>query len=1011
MSVSVVRAKQLNVMREAARPAAEDFRFLTLSVAPRRHRRPASFLTALLLGTTALVAVPAHTAHAQSVWDGSASGDWDTNANWDTNAVPTGADDVTIDDVTVNAPVIGTGVNASTDSLYIGDAGTGSLTVTGTGELNVGGDFYVGNDGTGALTVQTGGSLIAGHATFGGNLGGDGEGSVTGAGSSWLGTGMSVGYEGTGSFTVSDGGAVTAEVWIGDNTGSGTVLVTGTGSSWVSGGEFTVGGVGTGDLTVADGATVNSVDSTLGLGLGSSGTALVTGAGSSWTSTNGFFIGQDGEGAVTVADGGLLDSTGANIRLGLNGSGTGALTVTGAGSSIVSTSVYVGLNGTGVLNLEENATANTGSLFIGALAGSDGTVTIADDGTVWNMNALSIGFDGAGTLTLADGAVANVGGMGGTVDVAANAGSVGTLNIGDGGAAGTLYASDVVFGAGTGTLNFDHTETNYLFYISILGNGSINHLGGVTRLTGTNTGFMGVTTVSGGTLKVNSDLGGTVDVLSGGTLGGFGSVGNTSVASGAAVAPGASIGTLTVAGDVAFDAGSFFDVEVDAAGNEDLLDVTGTATIAGGTVRVAPLAGSYAASTVYTILTANTVTGIFDAVTSSFAFLTPSLTYDAQNVFLTLDLTAAFQDVALTPNQFNAAGAADALGGGNPVYDEILTMTEEEAQAAFDALSGEAHASARTSFFLSAQQIRGALLARLRVLSGGAGTQTAGVAPLPAAGDAVPGGGSVLWGQLIGSIGQTDGNGNAAELDRSSAGFIGGIDKAVGEASRIGVALGYSRADFDVDARASSGDSDNIHAAAYAGTKLGRVDLSGILAYSFQQADTARTVIVGGLTNDLTADYEVHTVQAAVEAATDIAQGSVVLTPFAGLAVIQVETDGFTEQGGPAALTVASASDTIGVSTVGLRARRESETVALTGSLGWRHAFGDTDPSSRAAFASAPATPFTVEGAPISENALALEAGIETQLGDGLSLGLAYAGEYGSDARDHGLKVELRFAF
>ncbi|MDO9125466.1 MAG: autotransporter outer membrane beta-barrel domain-containing protein, partial [Parvibaculum sp.] len=192
---------------------------------------------------------------------------------------------------------------------------------------------------------------------------------------------------------------------------------------------------------------------------------------------------------------------------------------------------------------------------------------------------------------------------------------------------------------------------------------------------------------------------------------------------------------------------------------------------------------------------------------------------------------------------------------------------------------------------------------------------------------------------------------------------------------------------------------------------LGFVDLSGIVAYSFQQADTERTVIVGGLTDNLTADYDAHTVQAAVEAATDIARGNIVFTPFAGLAVTQVETDGFTEQGGPAALTVASASDTIGVSTLGLRARRETETLALTGSLGWRHAFGDVDPSSRMAFASAPATPFTVRGVPLSENALALDAGIGTKLGDRLSLGLAYAGEYASDARDHGLRAELRFEF
>lgn len=964
----------------------------------------------MLLGTTALVAIPASPALAQSVWDGSASADWDMPANWDTNAVPTNADDVVIDDVSVNAPVIGSGVAANVNHFYIGDVGTGSLTITGTGDLDVDGDFYIGNDGAGSILIQDGGSLTSGHGTLGGNAGGEGDVTVTGAGSSWVAAiGMSVGYEGVGSLTVSDGGTVFGEAWIGDNTGSGTVLVTGAGSSWTSTGEFMVGGAGTGDLTIADGGEVESVVGTLGGGLGSSGTALVTGAGSSWLNTGTFLVGVDGSGDLTVAGGGSLTVNGPTV-LGLTAAASGELVVTGAGSSLATNALLtVGQSGIGSVTISNGATAASAGVQLGGFAGSTGEATATGPGTNWAMGALSIAFDGAGTLTVADGAVVNVGSMGGTVNVAANAGSTGTFNIGNGGAAGTLLANDVVFGDGTGTLAFNHTETNYLFFISILGNGAIDHLGGVTRLTGTNSGFMGVTTISGGTLKVNSDLGGTVDVLSGGTLGGFGSVGNTSVASGAAVAPGASIGTLTVMGDVDFAAGSFFDVEVDDAGNGDLLDVTGTATINGGTVRVAPATGSYAASTMYTILTANTVTGAFDAVTSSFAFLTPSLTYDAQNVFLTLDLTAAFQDVALTPNQFNTAGAAENLGGGNAIFDEILVMTEEEARAAFDALSGDAHASARTGSFHSARQIREALLARLRVLSGG-GSQTADAGYAPAAGDALPSG-TRLWGQFFGATGETDGDGNAASLDRDSYGFLGGVDRDLGEASRIGVALGYSRSDFDVDARASSGESDNLHVAAYGGTKLGPVDLSGIVSYSYGSADTSRRVIVGGLTNNLTGDYGTQTVQAAIEAGTDLAHGSLVLTPFAGLAVIGVEKDGFTEQGGPAALTVASASDTIGVSTLGLRARRESETVALSGSLAWRHAFGDTDPASRMAFASAPATPFTVRGVPLSENALALEAGAELALGGDTTLSLGYAGEYGSDAMDHGLQLELAFRF
>ena len=45
-------------------------------------------------------------------------------------------------------------------------------------------------------------------------------------------------------------------------------------------------------------------------------------------------------------------------------------------------------------------------------------------------------------------------------------------------------------------------------------------------------------------------------------------------------------------------------------------------------------AGSYATSTTYTILNATGgVSGTYSGVSSNFAFLTPSLTYDANNVY------------------------------------------------------------------------------------------------------------------------------------------------------------------------------------------------------------------------------------------------------------------------------------------------------------------------------------------------------------------------------------------
>lgn len=64
-----------------------------------------------------------------------------------------------------------------------------------------------------------------------------------------------------------------------------------------------------------------------------------------------------------------------------------------------------------------------------------------------------------------------------------------------------------------------------------------------------------------------------------------------------------------------------------------------------------------------------------------------------------------------------------------------------------------------------------------------------------------------------------------------------------------------------------------------------------------------------------------------------------------------------------------------------------------------------------AAFASAPANPFTVRGAPIAENTLAVAAGLDVNLADRTTLTLGYSGEYATDAIDHGLAAKLRIQF
>jgi outer membrane autotransporter protein len=141
--------------------------------------------------------------------------------------------------------------------------------------------------------------------------------------------------------------------------------------------------------------------------------------------------------------------------------------------------------------------------------------------------------------------------------------------------------------------------------------------------------------------------------------------------------------------------------------------------------------------------------------------------------------------------------------------------------------------------------------------------------------------------------------------------------------------------------------------------------------------------------------------------------GAVALMPFANLAYVHLSTGSFAEQGGAAALTARSGSTGTTFSTLGLHAstRLDLGSVQATakGTLGWRHAFGDTAPVSQMAFAGGSA--FTVAGVPIARNAAVLDAGLDFAIGKHATLGVSYNGQFGSGVTHHGVRGNLQVKF
>ncbi|MDX8503547.1 autotransporter outer membrane beta-barrel domain-containing protein [Mesorhizobium sp. VK4C] len=937
---------------------------------------------------------------------------------------------------------------ANSSDLFIGDQGQGALTVSGGGAvsnaLGYVGDFagstgivlvdgagstwsnsadlYVGNFGAANVAVTNGGAISNDTAYVGNSAGSTGFVFVDGAGSTWTNADLFVGNAGTGTVAISHGGTISSGTgFIGSQAGStGTVIVDNAGSTWTNSADLFVGDYGMGTLAISHGAVSNG-SAIIGAKAGSTGMAFVDGVGATWTNNSNLYVGEDGAGTLAISNGGTVTSNAGYLAFDAGSIGTAM--VAGAGSSWTSSSLlFVGQRGTGSLIVSNGGKVANTDGYLGGNAGSIGLASVSGPGSTWTSSGdLNVGVGGTGTLTIAnDGAVS----AGGALNIAVLAGSVGTLNIGAASgspatAAGTLNAASVQFGPGAGAINFNHTDTNYTFASAIGGVGTINQIAGTTNLIADSSSFTGATNITGGRLAVNGSLANSLVTISGGVLGGNGTVGGIVAHSGGIIAPGNSIGTVNVAGDVDQAAGSVYQAELTSTGQSDLIQATGTATIAAGAVLdvVKTDAAPYVAGTHYMVLQADGgVTGNYTLTGDiGTAFLGLADSYDANHVYLDV-IQKTFAQVGLTPNQIATGGGSESLGAGNPLYDAIVVLpTEAVVQDAFDQLSGEIHASAKGMLLEDSRFIRDAATRRISAAFGDAG---AAALPVMAYGEGGPEMAAAdtdrfaVWGQAFGSWGNTDSDGNAAAFDRSTGGLLMGADSLVGD-WRVGLIGGYSHSSFDADARRSSGASDNYHLGLYGGTNWGAIAFRTGAAYSWHALSTKRSVAFNGFADALSADYDAATAQVFGELAYKIDANRFHFEPFADLAYVDVRTDGFTEKGGAAALASAGSSTDATFTTLGLRGSTgftlANINATARGMFGWRHAFGDVTPTSTFVFAGGDA--FAIAGVPVARDSAVVEAGIELQMSGNATLGLSYAGQFGAHAADNAAKVDLSVEF
>ncbi|MBH2944871.1 autotransporter domain-containing protein [Serratia ureilytica] len=936
--------------------------------------------------------------------------------------------------------------NINIGRMFNGQIHDSVVTVRGpNAELNAVNDQFVLrgglNLGRGTLRVEDGALASAKEIVVGTTRGYDSHLIATGAGSrvtsNFLSVGTDLGARST--LAIEDGAVLNTafDARIGNGSGPGETdtlspkaTVKGDNSQWNVGRALTLYG----DLDVLNGAAVNVGNIQVAGVSGARKTAELTiaGNGSRFTSGSSVNVGDYGNGVLAVMDGGTFSAGGNEVVLGKTGSGSnrGALIIGSRGNMDTGTGLTeptLGAAGAAGAIDAQTAIALRGGLFRSYVYfnHTDGNYVFSN-----KMSGEGEVINSAGHTTL-NGDLSEL-----QANVTARGGKL-------------IIASDI-----------NTQKEDDIFEIQTLGaeNGGTLILN-ATAGTDVNNGLgysSAASIKAGGTLGGNGTLGQT-EIQSGGHI----SPGD------------GNIGTLTLKRYLNFIGESFYDVDIAGDGRSDQLLVAGKTTISDrAKVQVTALdpQTSYKTGQSYRILTSDGgIDGQFASAVSKSAFLDVALKHSANAVDLTIaqkdtggenpggenpggenpggenpggenpggenpggenpggenpggenpggenpgsGKPGIFQTVAESGNQWNTAGALSTLAQRGPslaLYNSLLLLSAPEAREAFNQLSGEVYPSMQSNLIAGSTQLFNVLNQRMLRLFD---NDSLPVPPLamslvqPAQAQ-----NSGVWGQTFSSWGRNSGNGNVGKLDGNTTGFLLGADRKLADHNvRIGGYFGYSRGDYDVDSRRSKADTDNYHLGLYAAGQQDAFSLRGALGYTWHKIEGKRNVDFSGFSDRRKSDYDANSLLAFTEAGYRFGQPEMNVEPFINLSYIRLHTDSFQESGGAAALSVRNETMDTFYSTLGVRGVTElPKNVSLYGSLGWQHAYGDKNTSSRMAFAGSDA--FVTQGQAVDDNVMVGDIGVSVKLSRAATLDVGYQGQFGADTRVNSVNANLRWSF
>ncbi len=582
------------------------------------------------------------------------------------------------------------------------------------------------------------------------------------------------------------------------------------------------------------------------------------------------------------------------------------------------------ISGTGSLTLVDSGTlvlANSTNSYQGGTTISAGTLSISADSNLGNTSGtLTIGpgtllltsasFSSARPVTVSGQAIISTNTTGNTDTFSGAIGGGGSLTVTGGGtviltgnnqySGGTTVDTSTTLQGSTQSLQGNiqlkasstllFAQSNSGSYAGSLssaasGNGTLTIQGsGALTFSGNNTSFSGATYITQGSLAITgSMLNSAITVSSGATLAGTGSVGAV-ISNSGILAPGAT--GLAIHGNLTLNGTSNLTTQITPT-SASLLTVTGSASLTGASVTVAPAAGFYGVNSCYTILSSAGLGGTqFTSVTSTSSNFIPSLSYTADQVALCVQITNPFfefpfanQNTQSVGNNLTALSLANEL---SPSLTTILDSLIGESFTTINTALNQMHPAPYSAFSELQEEIGAQIITlfhRKPILSDICCRSTR------------------LWVKPFGDSLTEKNHGEEFGFTANSGGLALGLDGQVSSRGTLGIGAAWNNGHLQWKNGHGHGEVNSILGSLYSDWQLDNLYLGAAVYAGIDYFDTTRHIRILNVNDKAQAHFQGLDIAAQASVAYFFGAPTAYIYPYANFDFLYFNTRSFHEHG------------------------------------------------------------------------------------------------------------------